>query len=163
MIYREIYGMKQLTKIMGSFLWVAGLVLLSGISSGCSSPEIGRVDTGLHPCPGSPNCVSSQSEDKAHLIEAFTHGTSQEKARDVLEKIIADQEGAVVITAEPDYLHIEFRSKVFGFVDDVEFWFPEKQGLVHVRSASRLGYSDLGVNEKRVEMLRTMFDKEMAR
>ncbi len=154
--------MKQVTRIIGVLLSMAGLVFLSGISSGCSSPEIGLVDTGLHPCPGSPNCVSSQSEDKAHLIEAFTHGASQGKARDALEKIIADQEGATIITAEPDYLHGEFRSKVFGFVDDVEFWFPGKQGLVHVRSASRSGYSDFGVNEKRVEMLRELFDKEMA-
>lgn len=155
--------MKLLTKMIGTFLSVAGLVLLAVISSGCSSPEIGRVDTGLYPCPGSPNCVSSQSEDKAHFIEAFIHGASQGKAREVLEKIIADQEGAIVITAEPDYLHIEFRSKVFGFVDDVEFWFPEKQGVVHVRSASRLGYSDLGVNQKRVEILRALFDKEITR
>ena len=155
--------MKLLTRIICAFLSVGGLVLLSGISSGCSSPEIGRVDTGLHPCPGSPNCVSSQSEDEAHLIEAFTHGSSQGKARDVLEKIMADQDNCTIITADSDYLHCEFRSKVFGFVDDVEFWFPEKQNLIHVRSASRLGYSDLGVNQKRIEMLRALFDKEMAR
>jgi len=65
----------------------------------------------------------------------------------------------VIVTENDTYLHVECKSAMMGFVDDVEFYFPQEK-VIHVRSASRLGYSDLGVNRKRVEQLRELFTAE---
>jgi uncharacterized protein (DUF1499 family) len=62
------------------------------------------------------------------------------------------------INVGPDDIHAEFRSRVFGFVDDVEFFFPAGQRVIHVRSASRTGYSDFGVNRKRIERMRRQLE-----
>ena len=67
--------------------------------------------------------------------------------------------GSRVITDKQDYLYVEFKSRIMGFVDDVEFYFPE-ESIIHVRSASRMGYSDLGVNRKRIETIRQHFDAQ---
>ncbi|HEY9647011.1 MAG TPA: DUF1499 domain-containing protein, partial [Chroococcidiopsis sp.] len=63
-----------------------------------------------------------------------------------------------IITATSDYLYAEFSSKLMGFVDDVEFYLSPADGVIHVRSASRLGQSDLGVNRKRIEDIRAAFE-----
>jgi len=65
---------------------------------------------------------------------------------------------ARVVTEDGCYIHVEFTSFVFRFVDDAEFLLDEAVKTIHVRSASRIGYSDLGVNRKRVEMIRSRFD-----
>jgi uncharacterized protein (DUF1499 family) len=62
-----------------------------------------------------------------------------------------------VVTQEEDYLRVEYKSRIFGFVDDVEFWFDDENKRIHFRSASRKGYSDLGVNRKRMEGIREQF------
>jgi uncharacterized protein (DUF1499 family) len=64
-----------------------------------------------------------------------------------------------IVTLEEDYIHAECRSRIFGFVDDVEFWFDGANGVIHFRSASRMGYSDLGVNRKRMERIRKEFSQ----
>ena len=61
-----------------------------------------------------------------------------------------------ILTKEEDYIRVEYTSRLFRFVDDVEFYFPEEP-VIHVRSASRLGYSDLGANRRRVERIRELF------
>jgi uncharacterized protein (DUF1499 family) len=72
-------------------------------------------------------------------------------------KIVKEMNRSKIITAEDNYIRAEFSSKLFGFVDDVEFYFPDTtstKAIIHVRSASRVGYSDLGVNRKRIEQIR---------
>jgi uncharacterized protein (DUF1499 family) len=114
---------------------------------------LGVHDGKLAPCPASPNCVSSQSNDKDHAVEPipFT-GTSSETMAD-LKKVLSGMPRARTVTATETYLHAEFTSALFRFVDDVEFWIDESARTVHLRSASRIGKSDLGVNRKRVEDL----------
>lgn len=103
-----------------------------------------------------PNCVSSQAEpsDAEHYIApiAFEGGVAQATA--AARRTVEGLRRATVIRHEGNYLHAEFRSKLMGFVDDVEFVFDEKAGLLHVRSASRLGRRDFGVNRARVEAIR---------
>ncbi len=101
-----------------------------------------------------PNCVSSQVEagHPAYIDALKFSGTPQDWQ--ALQGKIAALKGATIISATPNYLHIEFKSALMGFVDDVELLLDGKQ--IHVRSASRLGYSDLGVNRKRVEHLRRL-------
>lgn len=111
----------------------------------------------LAPCPISPNCVSSQATDAQHRIPALIYSSSPEQAMARLKQIIQSQAGATIITERPDYLYAEYTSKLMGFVDDVEFYFNPDLGLIDVRSASRLGQSDLGVNRKRVESITAEF------
>jgi len=77
-----------------------------------------------------------------------------------LTKLLKTQKNVEIITCQKNYIHAECKSSILGFVDDLEFLWDEKQGLFHVRSASRLGYSDFGVNRKRVENLRNMLGKQ---
>lgn len=124
---------------------------------GCSAPVVGLTDTGLHPCPDSPNCVTSQGGDRKHGIAPIAYQTGRAEAYATIRQIVSQEKGATIVTETQNYLHAEFRTKIMKFVDDVEFWFPADQAVIHVRSASRLGYSDLGANRKRVERIRTLF------
>jgi uncharacterized protein (DUF1499 family) len=112
----------------------------------------------LASCPSSPNCVSSQSEDTLHKIEPLTYNTSAAEAMADLKKVIQSQERTTIISESPNYIYAEFKSKLMGYVDDVEFYLDEAAKVIHLRSASRLGQSDLGVNRKRIETIRAAFD-----
>lgn len=112
----------------------------------------------LKPCPSSPNCVSSLAEeDSAHHVAPlpWTGGLDQAKAR--LRQAVLAAGHATVVVEDETYWRIEFRSRIFRFVDDVEFQFDPRTRLIHVRSASRVGHSDLGVNRARVEQIRARF------
>ncbi len=126
--------------------------------SGCKSPNIGLDNNALKPCPGSPNCVSSMAEDTSHNVEPFRYEGTAEDAKKKLIAIIESTNRAQVITSEINYIHAEFTSLIFRFVDDVEFYFDDNAPIIHVRSASRVGYSDLGANRKRVEAIRQQFN-----
>ncbi len=110
------------------------------------------------PCPDSPNCVSSQSAAKARFIEPLHYAGNRADARQKLINILEKTKRVHLVKAEADYIHAEFRSFLFGFVDDVEFYFSESDTIIHVKSASRAGYYDFGVNRRRVERLRSTFE-----
>ena len=124
--------------------------------SGTRPANLG-VDQGkLSPCPNTPNCVSSQSSDldKQHKIDPLTYRSTSTEAMLNLKSVIQSMERTKIITETSDYLYAEFTSGLMGFVDDVEFYLDPNANIIHVRSASRLGQSDLGVNRKRVEAIR---------
>jgi uncharacterized protein (DUF1499 family) len=112
----------------------------------------------ISPCPDSPNCVSSQSNDSAHFIEPLRYTGNLADARQKLIELLENSKHNRLISAETDYIHAEFRSLIFNFVDDVEFYFSSEDRIIHVRSASRTGYYDFGVNRRRVERLRGTFE-----
>ncbi|MFM6230702.1 MAG: DUF1499 domain-containing protein [Planktothrix sp.] len=126
--------------------------------SGTRPTNLGVEQGKLAPCPNTPNCVSSQSIDPQHQIEPFTVQNDPKLAFEQIKTILENTENAAIITAEPDYIYAEFTSPIMGFVDDVEFYLDEPENLIQVRSASRLGESDLGVNRKRIEAIRAEFD-----
>ena len=126
---------------------------LFGCAGRCPS-NLGVRDGRLASCPDSPNCVSSQSTDAAHAVAPLTYRTTAADAVAALKQIIKGMKRAVVVEETATYLHIEFTSTLFRFVDDVEFLADETAKVIHVRTASRLGKSDLGVNRKRVEEIR---------
>ena len=133
------------------------IIMLSMLVIGCTGvrpANLGIKDGKLAPCPSSPNCVSSQGSDKAHAIEPLSFTGTVAGAHEALRKIILSMKRSHIITDTGSYIHAEFTSAIFRFVDDVEFWFDESAKVIHVRSASRLGSSDLGVNRKRVEEIR---------
>jgi uncharacterized protein (DUF1499 family) len=114
----------------------------------------------LEPCPSSPNCVNSQlSSDKKHFIKALELKESDiEKNRNKLLEVLNKEPGVKIITIDNHYIKAEFTSKVFSFVDDVEFVITEKH--IDVRSASRSGYYDLGANRKRIEHIRKLLNQQ---
>src|SRR5258706_8193536 len=91
----------------------------------------------LAPCPDSPNCVCSQSTDAGHLIEPLRYTKSAAEAMAALKEVVRQQKRTTIITETTNYLHVEFRSALFRFVDDVEFLVEDK--VIQVRSASRVG------------------------
>jgi uncharacterized protein (DUF1499 family) len=123
--------------------------------SGKRPTNLGVKDGQLAPCPGTPNCVSSQTpeSDSEHQIVAIAY-KSPATALLNLKSVIEGMERTKIIDATDDYLYVEFTSGLMGFVDDVEFYLDSGAGVLQVRSASRLGQSDLGVNRKRVEEIR---------
>jgi uncharacterized protein (DUF1499 family) len=110
--------------------------------------------TRLSPCPGTPNCVSSKAADEAHRVEPFPFQGSAAESLARVRAAALSLPRARVAVEEPGYARLTFKSAVFGFVDDVEFEVDEGTKVVHVRSASRVGRSDFGVNRKRVEAIR---------
>jgi uncharacterized protein (DUF1499 family) len=108
----------------------------------------------LPACPSSPNCVSSQAADSEHFIAPFKIKGKLENAFDALKKAVSEQSRTVITEASDNTLHAEATSLVFRFVDDIDAILDENAGLIHIRSASRVGYSDLGVNRRRMEKLR---------
>ena len=130
------------------------------VLNGCSGkvPDLGVKNGELMPCPKSPNCVNSQAVDETHAISPLRFTGSPEEAKARLLQILESAKRARVIDVQENYIRASFASALFRFVDDVEFYFPQQQGagtLIHVRSASRVGYSDLGVNRKRIEQIRS--------
>jgi uncharacterized protein (DUF1499 family) len=98
--------------------------------------------------------------DGGHAVQSFAYsGITSEEARGIVVSILENNKRCRIITLEERYIHAEFRSLVLRFVDDVEFYFPNDISVVHVKSASRLGYSDFGVNRKRVEQIRSAFNQ----
>ncbi len=112
----------------------------------------------LSPCPSSPNCVSSQATDVGHAIAPFRYKKPRVEAKEALKAAISTVPRAKLVEEDAAYLHYEFTSLVLRFVDDVEFIFDDDTKTVHFRSASRTGYSDLGVNRQRMEQLRALTD-----
>ena len=125
--------------------------------SGGSPANLGVTEGRLSPCPDSPNCVSSQSTDKKHEIEPFRYEDTLAEARARLISVLHSMSRSKVVTVQENYIHAEFASRLFRFVDDVEFYFDDDHRTIHLRSASRTGYSDLGVNRERIRRIRTRF------
>jgi len=138
---------------------VVGLILIGGFVRGWQSqkaPEsLGLVEGHLQACPDKPNCVNSEAglEDAEHAIAALK-STDWQKLR-----LAVQQAGGKIISDDGHYLHATFISGVFRFVDDVEAVLDVSEGVIHIRSASRVGYSDFGANRKRVEALREMLNE----
>lgn len=128
--------------------------------AGTRPTNLGVKDGTLAACPGSPNCVSSQAptSDAEHAIAPLSLKTSATESIARLKDVIAGMDRTEIIEQSDNYLYVEFTSALMGYVDDVEFFADETSGVVHVRSASRLGQSDLGVNRKRVEAIRSQYE-----
>lgn len=122
---------------------------------------LGVKDGKLPRAKSTPNCVSSQTDpaDSVHYIAPIRFAGTSSDAMAVVRKAIEAMERATVVRQDPNYLYAEFRSKLLGFVDDVEFTHDDKAGVIHIRSASRLGRRDFGVNRERVEALRARIQK----
>ncbi len=115
----------------------------------------------LSACPSSPNCVSTQATDEAHAIAPFRYKKSRAEAKEALKAVIASLPRATLIEEDEAYLRYEFTSLLLRFVDDIEFVLDETTKTIQFRSASRTGYSDLGVNRRRMEQVRTLISGKL--
>lgn len=133
--------------------WIFSMVAMSWMAN--QPDNLGVTNGRLAACPSTPNCVSTQAEDDSHRIEPIRFAGSRAEAMQRVRAAVADLPRSKIVRETDDYLHAEVRSLLFRFVDDVEFYVDEADGLIHFRSASRVGHSDLGVNRRRMEQLRT--------
>lgn len=132
-------------------LVILGLFLVMVIINGVT-PTLGVENGRLKPLKNAPNGVSSQTEDKDKFVDALM---LHEGSIDILLSIIRENKG-LLVTSQPDYIHVIFSTRI-GFRDDVEFYLSKEEGLIHYRSQSRLGYSDMGLNKKRYEMIKDLY------
>jgi uncharacterized protein (DUF1499 family) len=136
-------------------LGLALALLLLGAACGGTRPEdLGEVSGLLRTCPGSPNCVSSDARDDDHRVEPIAIVGAPDAAFARARQVVADWPRTELVRDEAGYLHAECKSRLLRFVDDLELSLRADRGEIAVRSASRLGYSDLGVNRDRIERLR---------
>lgn len=127
--------------------------------SGKRSPDLGVFDGRLTGCPATPNCVCSDVADKGHRIEPLSLAIPVGRAWSAVRGALDTLPRVHIVTDSAGYLHAECESAVFGFVDDLELHLRPDEGVIAVRSASRLGYSDVGANRRRVERLRAMLTR----
>lgn len=135
------------------------IVLLAALRLRGGTPNnLGLRANRLAPCPNTPNCVSTQADDPQHAIEPIRFTGPADSALKQLRRIVQRQPRTTIVSDHDRYIHAEARSRVFRFVDDLEFFVDESQQVIHFRFASRVGYSDLGVNRRRAEAIRDSFD-----
>ena len=132
------------------------LATLPGLGKGFAgeAPSLGLQNNQLSACPETPNCVLSQNPDSAHAIDSIPYRQSTSEARELLLKVLSVVPRTTVIENSGNYIRVEFQTNLLGFVDDGEFYFPSNEKLIHMRSASRMGESDLNLNHRRIEQIR---------
>ncbi|MES2885898.1 MAG: DUF1499 domain-containing protein [Pseudomonadota bacterium] len=126
---------------------------------------VGVIGGHLQPChPYKSNCVCSQHKLEGrdlgpHYVRPFSYEGDAGDAMTRIMAVLMQQQNCRIVVNRPDYLHAEYTTKTLGFIDDVEFYLSAPEQVIHVRSASRLGISDFGINRARVKGLREAFDE----
>ena len=133
------------------------LSLLLAACAGERPKNLGVTNGVLATCPSSPNCVSSFAADEDHRIAPFPFSGDPTVAFARLTQIIRQRNDATIIEEGSDYLRVELRTTLF--VDDAEFLLDGEKKVIQLRSASRLGYSDMGKNRSRIEEIRAAFSR----
>ena len=149
---RQREGIRQKQGVINLMFF---LFLLSALTAGAVRSEENTLSF-LKPCPSSPNCVSSLSDDPGRRIDPLPLAGTADETLSLLVRAVETFPRASIALREELYLKAEFRTWM-GFVDDVEFLVDKARGAVQVRSGSQTGYWDLGVNRKRMEALRRTY------
>ncbi len=154
------------------FFISAALIIITGVALRSAVPYISSENVAgglvlkagqstLGDCPDTPNCVGSESSRSAQMVERFSIEHSSGNTLQILATIIEAQAGATIVKQNETYLHAEYTTKLMRYIDDVEFLLSDNGQSLQVRSASRLGKSDLGANAERVEALRSLFSGQL--
>lgn len=117
--------------------------------------NFGIVNDQLRPCPNSPNCVSSQETRNTHYVAPI----KTKNVRDTIQTFVnyfSQSSSYRLQQVSNNYLHVVYTSKIFQFKDDLEFYGDPKNNILHIRSASRVGYSDMDANKKRVKKIKSL-------
>jgi uncharacterized protein (DUF1499 family) len=147
--------------VLAVVLAIAFILLSNNIFAGSPPTNIGVNNGRLAACPATPNCVSSQAPtgDSQHQIAPLAFSSDAPTTMVLLKQIIQSMPRTKIIKETNDYLYVEFASNLMRFVDDVEFYLDNDTKTIQVRSASRLGESDLGVNRQRIEKIRQSIEE----
>ncbi len=157
-------SLARMKLIAGGLVAVIALMVLAGVGLSLWSrraPDAGLQDGRLRPCPETPNCVCSETTpaDAEHAVRPLDTRGSPE-AWELLQSVIAGL-GGTIVSGDGHYLYATFTTPWFRYVDDVEARLDATVGLIHIRSASRVGRSDLGLNRRRVETIRRHFERRL--
>ena len=144
--------------ILGIFITITSSFIFPQATWAASS-SLGIKDGFLSPCPETPNCVVSQDADTSHAIAPIEYHTNLATARETLLKVLTVVPRTEVVEQSENYIRAQSKSRIFKFIDDLEFYFPSDEQVIHVRSAARVGESDLGVNRRRLEQIRLAMDE----
>ena len=131
----------------------SGLLAVLVMIWGCSIKPVDNPDNqteSIKPCPESPNCVSTQAHDSRHAMPPLPFMGTKEQSKQRIIAIVKSLARSKIVKISNSYIHAQFRSRVFRFVDDAEFQFDDAARIVHFRSASRVGYYDFGANRRRM-------------
>lgn len=131
-----------------------GFFSTSRVATGLISNDVAAPT--LSGCDDLQNCTASTATNSRNLIEALTYNVPASDAIAAFSRLITSQSGTQIITQEPNYLHATYKTTLLGYTDDLELLLDESSGILNVRSASRIGRSDLGANRKRIEALRQL-------
>ena len=152
---------KRMIYLIASLVVLSPVIAFAVLSALSTKPKnLGVNNVRLAPCPNSPNCVSTQTSDSQHTMEAIVFDVSPDDAMRKLKAVLVVIPRMEIITETESYIHAEATSLIFRFRDDIEFFIDQQSNLIHFRSASRVGKSDLGANRKRVEEIRTAFEQQ---
>jgi len=150
---KVIYGLASILTL----LMLIPIVL--SIVSCTRKPQLGLIHNQLLPCPSSPNCVCSEYPVQNGFIVPLRFTGHPDKAWLRARDTITAMGGRIAKDNKP-YLHAVFTSRLFRFIDDLELRLDDTTGVIHFRSASRTGYSDMGVNRKRIETFLSLYTKQ---
>ena len=139
---------------MSLFRWIWVMLGCLTISIASAGDSVNDQFKRMQPCPSSPNCVSSISDSGSHFIEPLVAVEDSQALIAAVKMNLEEDASFSIIESEPGYLRAEARTRLLGFVDDVEFQTRQDSSVVDMRSGSRVGYSDLGKNRRRLEALR---------
>ena len=144
--------------------WLLGFVLIVCLFFVALSihsrnrPDLGMIEGRLRSCPNTPNCVCSEDQGRSSFIEPLSIKDNPQRSWERIKSVIRNMGGNIELEQD-DYLRATFTTRIFRFMDDLELKMDEKNRTIHVRSASRVGQSDMGMNRKRVESLRAGFNQ----
>ena len=147
-------------RILSGVAGVMGVVVIYMLVKNNIVPKNIGVENGkLAQIPNKPNAVSSQTDEEDKKVEALEFKVNLEDSKEKLLKSIQDYGNAKIIKNEKNYIYAIFTTGKMKYHDDVEFYFDENAKLIHFRSASRIGYSDMGLNRERYNKLRELYYK----
>lgn len=150
--------MKILLYTVIGIIVIIGVILVGLSIASRKQPELGLLNGQLRPCPVTPNCVCSEQQVEGAHVGALGYTTTADEAWRKIKQAIVET-GGVVATDQNGYLHAIYETPLMRYVDDVELRLDANQQVIHIRSASRVGQSDLGTNRKRVVRIRAAFEK----
>ena len=145
---------KKMKKMLKVFIESLILVTILWGCSGNPAEPNNSEPSGFLDCPDTPNCVSSLAKDPKHRVEPLKLKKDPKTSWDIVRKTVSSLPRTKIVSEDDADIHAECRSMVFRFVDDLMLHLTPSDGIVHIRSASRTGYSDFGVNRRRVESIR---------
>ena len=137
------------------------MLLLATMAHGATAGEFRVKDSRLASCPDSPNCVCTLDDSEEHAIAPYRYRKTLDEAKAVVKQVFSELSRTELVQEEAAYLYYEVRSLLFRFVDDVEILFNDASKTIHFRSASRTGYSDFGVNRRRMEDVRSLLEGKL--